>query len=312
MRILVTGGAGYVGSVLIGKLLDKNHKVTVLDNLRKGGSGLLPYFTNSNMDFIKGDIRDPSAVEKAVKHNDIIIHLAAVVGQPACDRDPWMARQVNLDGTMNLINKRSKQQIVIFASTLSNYGAVVGQSCTEDMEPKPLTLYAMTKVEAERRLLESGNVIILRPATAFGLSPQMRLDLLFNDFVYKAVKEKQLTLFEPDFMRAFINVCDFSNGLIFGIDNINKMLDKVFNLGDESLNLTKKDLAQRIKTVVDFDLKIAPVGNDPDKRNYRVDFSKIKSLGYQTRISIDDGIKQLVRAMPAIEIKNSFNNPSYY
>jgi len=311
-RVLVTGGAGYVGSVLVGQLLERGYKVKVIDNLRKGGLGLISYFANPNLEFIKGDIRDSVAVEKTLGDVEVVIHLAAVVGQPACDKDPWAAKQINLEGTKNIIAKRSRQQLVIFASTLSNYGTVVGQICTEEMDPRPLTLYAITKEEAERYLLEVGNVIILRPATAFGLSPQMRLDLLLNDFVYRAVKEGKLDLFESDFVRAFIHVRDFTYGLIFSIENAEKMIDKIYNLGDESLNLTKRELAERIKQHVEFKLSISDSGGDPDRRNYRVDFSRIKTLGYRTCISIDQGIEELVRAMPILEVKSHFSNPSYY
>lgn len=312
IKILVTGGAGYVGSILVGQLLERGYKVKVMDILRKGGLGLISYFNNPNLEFIKSDIRNSSAIEEIIRDVDVIIHLAAVVGQPACDNDPWAAKQINLEGTKNIIAKRSKQQLIIFTSTLSNYGRVVGKICTEEMKPRPLTLYAKTKVEAERYLFEAGNIIILRPATAFGISPQMRLDLLFNDFVYRAITIGKLELFESDFIRAFIHVRDFGNGLIFSIENADKMLDKIFNLGDESLNLTKKNLAEHIKQQVDFTLCISDNGSDPDKRNYKVDFSRIKALGYRTHISIDQGIKELIRVMPILKIHNHFSNPSYY
>lgn len=312
MRVLVTGGAGYVGSVLVGCLLERGHDVTVMDILRKGGLGLLPHFANPAMRFVRGDIRDAAAVEEAVKGADVIIHLAAVVGQPSCDKDPWTAKQVNLDGTANIIEKRSKRQLVVFASTLSNYGAVTDKICDETMEPKPLTLYAATKMTAERRLLESGNVIIFRPGTAFGVSPQMRLDLLFNDFVYRAVTQRSLVLYQEDFVRPFIHVRDFARGFLFGIENRERMVDQVYNLGDESLSVSKQQLADRIRQRADFTCETAGCGEDPDKRNYMVNFSKIKALGYSTSVSLDDGIDEVIRAIPVLESRNLFSNPSYY
>ncbi len=246
MRVLVTGGAGYIGSVLIKQLLDAGHKVRVMDSLRKGGHGLFAYFADPNLEFVRGDVRDAEAVERALKGMDVIMHLAAIVGQPACGKDPWMTRQVNVDATLNIIKKRSQAQLVIYPSSLSNYGTVVGATCTENMEPEPITLYGITKLESEKHLLDAGNVVVFRPATAFGLSPQMRLDLLFNEFVYRAVKDRYLVIYEPHFMRAFIHVRDFARALVFGMENADKMLGQVYNLGDESLNLTKGDLAQRI------------------------------------------------------------------
>jgi nucleoside-diphosphate-sugar epimerase len=297
---------------MVKELLDAGHRVRVMDNLRKGGNALFPYFANPNLEFFRGDVRDAGAVQRALKGMDVIMHLAAVVGYPACNRDPWLAREVNVDGTVNIIQKRSPRQLIIFPSSLSNYGTVVGQLCTEEMEPEPITLYGTTKMEAEKHLLAAGNVIVFRPATAFGISPQMRLDLLFNDFVYRAVKEKYLLVYQPDFMRAFIHVRDFSRAFIFALDNIKRMLNQVYNLGDESLNLTKGELAQRIKKKIDFRLEISETGEDPDKRNYTVSFAKLRALGFRVGVSIDDGIDEMARGMSIIEVKNPFTNPAYY
>ena len=312
MKVLVSGGAGYIGCVLVAELLNAGHKVRVIDSLRKGGSGLLPYFSNPDLEFVRGDVRDAEAVEQALRGVDVVVHLAAIVGQPACSQDPWLARQVNVDGTLNIINKRNPEQLIVFPSSLSNYGTVVGATCTEDMEPKPITLYGITKLEVEKHLLDTGNVVIFRPATAFGLSPQMRLDLLFNEFVYKAIKDRYLLIYQPHFMRAFIHVGDFARGLIFAMDNAGRMVNHVYNLGDESLNLTKGELAQRIKEKVDFELQVSEAGEDPDKRNYTVDFSKLRALGYAVRVSVSDGIDELVRGLPVLDVKNPFTNAAYY
>ncbi|MBI1928724.1 NAD-dependent epimerase/dehydratase, partial [Candidatus Poribacteria bacterium] len=204
MKILVTGGAGFVGSVLLPKLFSKGYQVRVLDNLMYGGQGLLPHFINKNFEFICGDILDGDTVKESISDIDFIIHLAAIVGYPACKKQPELAKAVNLDATVNIDKSRSKNQPIIFASTISNYGAVETGFCTEDTPLNPLTLYGETKTSAERQLLDSGNVVVYRFATAVGLSPRLRLDLLVNDFVYQSLKNKQLIVYEKYFKRAFI------------------------------------------------------------------------------------------------------------
>lgn len=311
MKILVTGGAGYVGCVLVPMLLEAGHRVLVLDSLRKGGRGLLPWAGNPRLEVMARDIRDARVVQEAAKGADAIMHLAAIVGYPACQKDPWLATTTNVDGAVNLIRQRSPQQPIIFPSSLSNYGAVVDQVCTEEMDPKPLTLYGITKKEAEGRLLEAGNVIVFRPATVFGLSPQMRLDLLFNGFVYKALKERYLVVYQPHFVRAFIHVRDFARAFLFALDRLDEMRDRIYNLGSESLNLTKGELAHRIRQRLDFDLRISNDQEDPDKRNYRVDFSRLGRLGFSVEMDVDRGIEELVRGLPLIDVDNPFSNIAY-
>lgn len=312
MRVLITGGAGYVGCVLVGLSLEAGYHVRVVDSLRKGGLGLLPYFANPRLEFIRGDIRDDQTVRGALKDVDVIIHLAAVVGYPACDRDPWHARQVNVDGTLNIVRHRSRGQPVLFPSSLSNYGTAGNTICTEDTTPTPITLYGITKLEAERHLLAAGNVVVFRPATAFGLSPQMRLDLLFNEFVYKALRDRHLVVYQPNFMRAFLHVSDFARAFLFAIDNVDKMVDQIYNLGAKSLNVTKGELAKRIREKIDFELRISEVGEDPDKRDYTVDFSKLGALGYRARVSIEQGIEELARGLQVIDVANPFTNVAHY
>ncbi len=312
MKVLVTGGAGYVGCILVEELLAAGHAVRVFDNLRKGSAGLLHLLADPRLELLRGDVRDGPAVRAAMADADAAIHLAAVVGYPACHGDPWQAREVNVDGTENMIAGRSDSQPIIFPSSLSNYGSVPGGVCTEEMEPQPITLYGASKLEAERRLLDAGNAVVLRPATAFGLSPRMRLDLLFNDFVYRAVKERQLTIYQPQFMRAFIHVRDFARALVFTLDNFGRMRDQVYNLGDESLNLTKGELAQRIADHTGCRLALSEVGEDPDKRDYRVDFSKLRAAGFRCGVGIDEGIEELARGLPAIDVFSPYSNTSYY
>lgn len=308
MKVLVTGGAGYIGCVLVPMLLEAGHRVRVLDSLRKGGLGLLPCLASPRLELLPADIRDGEAVRQALRDADAILHLAAIVGYPACQKDPWLARQTNVEGTINLIRYRGKGQLVVFPSSLSNYGSATHGVCTEDTEPTPITLYGLTKLEAERRLLEAGNVIVYRPATAFGLSPQMRLDLLFNEFVYRALKERYLTVYEPHYMRAFIHVRDFARALLFAMDNADRMVNQIYNLGCESLNLSKGELAQRIRQKIDFVLHISEAGEDPDKRNYVVDFSKLRALGFRVEMDVDRGIDELVRGLVAINVLNPFSN----
>lgn len=315
-NILVTGGAGYVGSVMTRMLLEMGYHVRVLDSLRKGGAGLFAIHASggpvrSNLEFIRGDIRDEKVVAQALDSMEAIIHLAAIVGFPACRQDPWAARQINVDATLLLDKLRHRDQPILFGSSLSNYGTTVGQVCTEDMTPQPITLYGETKLEAEQNLLKSGNVVLFRPATAFGLSPQMRLDLLFNDFVFRAVKERYLVVYEPEFVRAFIHVQDFSRAFIFALQNLERMRDQIYNLGAESLNLSKGDLARRIRAKVDFVLEFNEVGKDPDKRNYTVDFSRLRETGFRCQVSIEDGIDELVRGFQVLDVVSPYTNTAW-
>jgi nucleoside-diphosphate-sugar epimerase len=292
-------------------LLEAGHDVVVLDSLRKGGQGLLACASSPLFRLVLGDIRDERVVREALAGVDIIIHLAAIVGFPACAKDPLLARTTNVDGTLNLLRQRSSSQPIIYPSSLSNYGTVVGQVCTEEMEPKPITLYGVTKFEAEKQLLESGNVVVFRPATAFGVSPQMRLDLLFNEFVYRALKERFLLIYQPHYVRAFIHVGDIARAMLFAIEHLDQMRDQIYNLGSESLNLTKRELAHRIRAKVEFTLQISEDGEDPDKRNYRVDFSKLTKAGFRVEMGVDEGIEELIRAFSLVDVSGPFNNLAF-
>lgn len=311
MKVLVTGGAGYIGCVLVPMLLEAGHEVRVLDSLRKGGVGLLPYLSIPRLELVRGDIRDPEVVKNVLRDADVVMHLAAIVGYPACAKDPWLARTTNVDGTLNIARLASPHQVIVYPSSLSNYGSVPDSICTEEMVPAPITLYGITKMEGEKALLNRGNAIVFRPATAFGLSPQMRLDLLFNEFVYRALKEKYLVVYEPNHMRAFVHVRDLGRAFLFALDNGERMLNQVYNLGSESLNLRKRELAERIRRKVDFVLNISDTGEDPDKRNYTVSFSKLRRAGYETAISIDEGIDELLRGLPAVDVMSPFSNVTH-
>jgi nucleoside-diphosphate-sugar epimerase len=307
MKILVTGGAGYVGTSLIPLLSERGIKVRVLDNLLFGGTQLLPFFRYPNFEFQKGDIRNEKQVKEAISGCDMIVHLAAIVGYPACRKDPMLAEQVNVQGTRNLINAISKDQIVFYGSTGSNYGSVQ-YICTEDTPLNPLSLYGETKTMAERMLLQECSAIAYRFATAFGASPRLRLDLLINDFTYKAYSEGYLVVYEKHFMRTFIHVHDMGRAFLFGIDNVDKMKGQIYNIGSEKMNYSKKDICELINTIVPYYIHYADVGEDADKRNYVVSYNKVNSLGYTTEITIEEGIKELVRVFPAITFTTPYAN----
>jgi len=246
-RILVTGGAGYIGSILIPFLLDKGFKTSVYDLLLYGGHSLLPFISNKNFSFIKGDIRDKESLSQVVKKNDVIIHLAAIVGLPACSKDKRLAHSINVQGTKNVVSSLSPNQKLIHASTVSIYGASRGDICNENSPLNPISYYANTKTKAEKITLDFKNTICLRFATAFGVSPRMRLDLLINDFVYQAYMNKFLILFEKTYKRTFIHVQDISRSILFAIRNFEKLKNSIFNIGDNSSNLSKEEIALKIK-----------------------------------------------------------------
>lgn len=307
MKALVTGGAGYVGSVLVPDLLQRGYKVRVLDNLMYWQDSLLACFYDRNFEFVKGDIRDRDAVNAAAADVDVIIHLAAVVGAPACRADEARAREVNLQGTVNVAEARRAGVGLVFASTGSAYGAVEGV-CTEQTPLNPLSLYAETKRDAELRLLDSGNVVVYRFATGFGLSPRLRLDLMVNDFAFQAVKNGYLLLYEKDFRRTFIHVRDMARAFIHAVENFEEMKDQVYNVGSEQMNYTKEDVALAIRQKVDYQLYYADIGSDQDKRDYAVSYEKVRKAGFGTRISLEQGVDELVAGCAMISLSNPYSN----
>ena len=298
-RILVTGGLGYLGSILCEHLLDAGYRVTALDNLMygTGQQGLYHLCANPDFDFIKGDVRDEDTMRAALKNADAIINLAAIVGASACDRDPALATSVNLDAVKLLNRLRSPNQLVVFPNTNSGYGATTGEAyCTEETPLEPISLYGRTKVEAEQLLLNSPNAIAFRLATVFGFSPRMRLDLLVNHFVYAAVKEGYLVLFEKEFKRNFVHVRDVADCMLHALGNRERMVGNVYNLGLDSANVSKEELALRVKQhVPNFYLHFAAIGQDPDKRNYVVSSAKLRGTGFEAQRSLDDGISELIK-----------------
>lgn len=308
MNVLVTGGAGYVGSTLVPILLERGFHVVVLDSLMySNGASLLGCFHHKRLEFQEGDIRNAADVRQALRGVEVVIHLAAIVGYPACRKDEQQAYQVNVRGTANLVEQLSRSQRLIFASTGSNYGAV-SELCTEETPLNPLSVYGKTKTEAEQIVLQHPESIVYRFATAFGISPRLRLDLMVNDFVYQALYTKNLIVYEKDFQRAFIHVRDMAESMLFAVAHGERMRGQVYNIGSEALNLTKEDVAKKLRERLNFYLHFADVGKDEDQRNYEVSYKKIHSLGFRTSVSLEDGIDELIRGLRIIKLKNPLSN----
>jgi nucleoside-diphosphate-sugar epimerase len=296
-KVLITGGAGYLGSVLSEHLLHAGHSVVVLDSLLFGQMSLFHLCANPRFDFVFGDVRDEALLKSRVKDADVIIPLACIVGAPACDRDPISARSVNLEAIKLLNRLRSKEQLVVYPTTNSGYGTKTGDvHCTEETPLDPISLYGQTKVDAEKELLDSPNAISLRLATVFGLSPRMRLDLLVNHFVYAAVTDRYIVIFEKHFKRNYVHIRDVADCFIHCIDHAEQMVGRPYNCGLDAANLSKEELALKIKQYVpDFFIHFAEVGQDPDKRNYIVSNQRLREAGFEARRTLDDGIQELIK-----------------
>ena len=308
-KVFITGGAGYIGSVLCPKLLESGYHVTVLDNLFFNQNSLNMCATYKNFRFINGDALDRDKVKNEVAKADIIIPLAALVGAPLCKKSSKLARMVNCDAIKMISDLSSPSQIFIFPNTNSGYG--IGEKeemCDENSPLRPVSQYGSDKVEAEQYLLDKGNAVTFRLATVFGVSPRMRLDLLVNDFTYRAYKDKFIVLFEEHFRRNYIHVRDVVKGFIHGIENYDKMKGQAYNMGLSSANLTKRQLAETIKKYVpEFYIHSANIGEDPDKRDYLVSNAKLESTGWVADVSIDEGIQELLRAFEMMKV-NRFAN----
>ena len=297
MNVLITGGAGYIGSILTPALLDAGFNVTVLDNFMFQQNSLLACCANPKFLVIKGDTRDRDTLKSALKDQDIIIPLAALVGAPICQRDQLAARSTNLEAIQMLLEMRSSDQLILFPNTNSGYGiGETGKYCTEESPLNPITLYGRTKVDAESAILESGQAICFRLATVFGMSPRMRLDLLVNDFVYRAVTDRTVVIFEGHFKRNYIHVRDVARVFLHGIQNFSHMKNEVYNVGLDDANLSKLELCEKIQAhLPEFVPLEAHIGEDPDKRDYIVSNEKIMATGFSPAYSIDDGIQELIK-----------------
>lgn len=308
-RILITGGAGYLGSVLCEHLLAAGHRVTVLDNLMYGQEPLFHLCSHPHLNFVRGDARDEQILRQLLAETDVIVPLAAVVGAPACDRDPWLAKAVNLQAIQLLLKLRSPRQKIVYPVTNSGYGTKSGETfCTEDSPLEPISLYGQTKVEAEAELLAAPGTITLRLATVFGMSPRMRLDLLVNHFTYAAVTDRYLVLFEKDFKRNFIHIRDVADCFVHAIANFEQMQGQAYNVGLDSANMSKEELAIKIQQhVPELVLHCSEIGKDPDKRNYIVSNQRLREAGFEAQRSLDDGIAELLKGYQMMARGKFFN-----
>lgn len=296
-NILVTGGAGYLGSVLVADLLQAGYNVTVLDNFMYRQSSLNHLCYHSKFSVIKGDIRIESTLLPLLKKADIIIPLAAYVGAPICNADPIGAKSVNRDAILMMLKHLSKHQIVLMPTTNSAYGSGDKDNyCTEESPLNPISQYAIDKVAIEKSLMDHQNAISFRLATVFGMSPRMRIDLLVNDFTYRAVNDRFIVLFESNFKRNYIHVRDVSRAFQHGISNFERMKGQIYNVGLSDANISKKELCEHIqRQIPNFVFVEAPVGNDPDQRNYIVSNDKIETTGFKPSVNLDAGISELIK-----------------
>lgn len=302
-HILVTGGAGYIGSTLVPLLLDRGFKVTVFDKFIYGISSLLNVISHPNLEIIKGDVCNKEELKYILTDNiTTVIHLAAIVGYPACEKNPELAIQVNEIGTANVVELIQEHQKLIFSSTGSCYGAIEG-ICDEGTPICPLTLYGKTKSKSEE-LIKRKNGVSLRLATLFGVSPRIRLDLLINNITEKLLIERHYELYEANFRRTFLHVRDAANAFLFAIINYQQMKGQVFNVGDESMNMTKEKALQKIMEKIPFPCfyRVSEMGEDKDKRDYEVSYEKIRLLGYHSTVSLEQGIKELIMIIPKMSL----------
>ena len=309
-KILITGGAGYIGNVLTPFLLSKGYKITVLDNLIHRQHGIIENCSNPNFKFVYGDVRDSAPYKKLISENDVIINLAAYVGMPLCRRFPIETKQVNYESAEFLSKNISVDQLIIYTTTNSGYGIGEHQDgkavyCTENTPLNPISLYGETKCNAEKVLMQTGNTISLRLATVMGVSRKMRMDLLVNDFTYKAWNDRYIVLFESHFLRNFIHIKDVVATIDFAISHQTDMKGQAYNVGNTSININKMDLCLAIKKQVpDFYITESEINKDPDKRNYIVSNEKLESLGWTPQFSLDNAIREILMACPIIKNTN--------
>jgi nucleoside-diphosphate-sugar epimerase len=298
-NILVTGGAGYIGSLLIPALLQKGHKVTVVDNFLYKQPSLASSISDRNFTLAYGDVRDNHLMTRCISKADVIIPLAGIVGAPACLKDPQLASSINKDSMIWLFSNVSKSQQILMPTTNSAYGSGDHENyCDENSPLNPLSLYAKDKVIVEQKLMERENSTSFRLATVFGISPRMRLDLLVNNFVYRALTDKFVILFEGHFKRNYVHVADVVNAFIFGVDNPDLVKSQIFNFGLSEANISKRQLCETIKLQLpEFVFQEAALAKDPDQRNYIVSNKKIESIGMKAKITLDEGISELVKGL---------------
>ena len=315
MKILITGGAGYLGSVITKRMLDEGHEVIVLDKLIFNQTSLLSYTYTSKFKFVYGDVRNEQLLEKLCNEVDVIIPLAAIVGFPACAADPKLAKEINFQQIVNIVKfTNGKGKKILYPNTNSGYGLGLGQTeCNEESPLTPISVYGQTKCDAENFLRTSTDAIIFRLATVFGVSPRMRTDLLVNDFTYKAITDKYIVVFEKTFKRNFIHIRDVASAFVFMLDRYEQYRGEIFNVGLSDANLSKQELLEKIKShVPDFAISYNDYYEDPDKRDYIVSNQKIEDTGWRPHWNLDKGITELIMAYQMIvpkmgaEFRNGF------
>lgn len=302
-KILVTGGAGYLGSTMVPALLDEGYEVTVIDNFMYKQDSLNHICYHPNFNIVNGDARLKETMIPLIKQHDIIIPLAAYVGAPLCSKDPIGASSINKDAIFMLLKNISKEQKILMPTTNSAYGSgEKGNFCTEESPLNPISQYAIEKVQVEKELMQHPNTISFRLATVFGMSPRMRIDLLVNDFTYRAVYDRFVILFEPHFKRNYIHVKDVTNAFIHGLKNYETMKNQIFNVGLSEANISKYELCQTIKKEIpEFIFPEAEVGKDPDQRNYIVSNNKIEQTGFKPKFSLNSGVRDLIKGFSMIK-----------
>ena len=308
-KILVTGGAGYIGSILVPELLEKGYAVTVIDNFMYRQPSLASVISNPNLNLVYADVRDYGTVKKYISKADVVIPLAAIVGAPACAKDPLAASSINKDATIWLFNQLSNAQQVIMPTTNSAYGSGENNNyCDENSPLRPLSLYAKDKVLVEQELMQNARATSLRLATVFGISPRMRLDLLVNNFVHRALTDKFIVLFEGQFKRNYVHVRDVSRAFCFAIEHPEKMQGEIFNFGLSEANISKQELCEAIKMQLpEFIFLDAPFAKDPDQRNYVVSNEKIERTGMKASLNLSTGIAELIKGLRMFG-NNPFSN----
>jgi nucleoside-diphosphate-sugar epimerase len=301
MKILITGAAGYLGSEMIQHFLDADHSVVAIDNLMYEHTSLLRYATTDKFKFVKGDIRNKDILSEHMAAADVIIPLAALVGFPLCDQSPRDAKEINFEINEWIAKNKRPEQKVIYPCTNSGYGTSAGGVCTEESPLNPISLYGVTKVQAEKAYKEVDNHVTFRLATVFGPSSRMRADLLVNNFVYKALKERILVLYECKFMRNYVHIQDVCRAFMFVLENWDKCKNETYNVGNDSINMNKLQLAQKVAEHTQLEIMTAEFTSDPDVRDYIVSSQKIYDLGFECKYDLDDGIRQLLNVYSIID-----------
>jgi len=310
LKVLVTGGSGYLGSVLVPELLKSGHDVVVLDNLLYGQTSLLSVASHERFNFVLGDARDERALKPLLADANAIIPLAAVVGAPACDQDPHLAESLNVGAVESILRLRSQDQIIVYPTTNSGYGTSSGtEYCTEETLLEPISLYGRTKVQAEAAVLDGGGSVTFRLATVFGPSPRMRLDLLVNDFVHQALTTGYIVLYESHFMRNYVHIRDVADCFNFALDNFDALKGEAYNFGSDDANMSKQQLAELVKEQVPgFQIFNSEFAEDPDKRNYIVSNAKLSARGMVANRSVSQGISELLKAYLMLPKKGVWRN----